>query len=130
MSNKKAQVWRIYSRRLLNQALLITLLANTSFILSSCGIYGSSFSCKDAAGLYCTPVSVVDQKINSGEIIEVELKEKGLCKGMFCSAKASAKGLEKPDVKANKVYKVKLFQEYSDPEQIVKPEKSLENSQK
>jgi len=78
--------------------LLLTLLT-----LSGCAGYGSSFTCPDASGLTCAPVSVVDQRIDSGEIIEVEKNKK--CKGKFCKDKSEE---IKPDIKADKVHKVKL----------------------
>ncbi|WP_341757483.1 hypothetical protein [Candidatus Tisiphia endosymbiont of Ditula angustiorana] len=83
------------------------LLIITVFSLSACGGYGSSFSCKDASGFNCVPLSIVDQKINSGEIVEVELKERAKCQGKNCYARH----LDKPDIKANKVHKIKLQQE-------------------
>ncbi len=71
--------------------------------LSGCAGYGSSFTCPDANGLYCAPVSVVDQRIDSGEIIEVQKSKK--CKGRNCRSNPDD---IKPDIKADKVHKVKL----------------------
>lgn len=88
--------------------LRIILLVTMLFSLSACGIYDSSFTCRDANGLYCLPLSIVDQKINSGEIVEVELKEREKCKGRNCYVKSLT---EKPDIKPNKVHKIKLQQE-------------------
>ncbi len=85
-------------------SLLLTMLLS----LSSCGSYGSSFACKDARGLNCVPLSIVDQRINSGEIAEVELKDRTKCKGRYCYVRAFA---EKPNIKPNTVHKIKLQQE-------------------
>ena len=86
----------------------IVLLTVISFSLSACSGYGSSFSCRDASGLNCMPLSLVDQRINSGRIAEVELKERAKCKSRNCSAKSL---IEKPDIKPSEFYKVKLQQE-------------------
>jgi hypothetical protein len=93
---------RIYSLYL--QILFFSML----FSLSSCGVYGSSFVCRDAKGLHCIPMSIVDQKINSGEIVEMELKERTKCRGRNCYAKSL---IEKPDIKPNKTHRIKLQQE-------------------
>lgn len=88
--------------------LLLFVILLSMLSLSGCGSYGSSFSCKDARGLDCMPLSVVDQKINSGEIAEVELKARAKCKGKNCHAKSLT---EKPEIKSGKTYKVKLQDE-------------------
>lgn len=84
------------------------------FSLSSCGSYGSSFTCKDARGLDCMTLSVVDQKINSGEIVEVELKARAKCKGRNCYATSL---IDKPEIKSDKTYRVKLQDENGQNEQ-------------
>lgn len=56
----------------------------------------------------CLLLSIVDQKINNGEIAEVELKERAKCKGRNSYVKSLT---EKPDIKPNKVHKIKLQQE-------------------
>ena len=71
--------------------------------LPGCAGYGSSFTCPDANGLHCMPVSSVDQRIDSGEIIEVDKGKK--CKGRYCRETTID---IKPDIKADKVHKVKL----------------------
>ena len=53
-------------------------------LLQSCSTYNSSFSCSDARGLSCLPMSIVNQRIDSGEIEEVEMTS---CKGRNCKAK-------------------------------------------
>ncbi|WP_341756133.1 MULTISPECIES: hypothetical protein [unclassified Candidatus Tisiphia] len=98
----------ITGRKIIQQIYPKVLLIIMLFSLSSCGVYGSSFTCRDASGLDCMPLSIVDQKINSGEITEVELKERTQCKGRKCYVKNLT---EKPDIKINKVHKVKLQQE-------------------
>lgn len=52
--------------------LLIPLLVIT---LSSCSTYSSSFGCGDALGANCQPISVVDQMIDNGEILELHHKK-------------------------------------------------------
>ncbi len=98
----------ITGRKVIQQIYPEILLITMLFSLSACGVYGSSFTCRDASGLDCMPLSIVDQKINSGEIAEVELKERIQCKGRNCYVKSLT---EKPDIKLNKVHKVKLQQE-------------------
>ena len=90
------------------QAYLKILLLTMLFSLSACSGYGSSFSCRDASGLPCQPLSAVDRQINSGEIFEVELKTRRKCTGKDCYAKTI---IEKPDIKPSKFHKVKLQQE-------------------
>ncbi|UCM85946.1 MAG: hypothetical protein LF885_01425 [Rickettsia endosymbiont of Culicoides impunctatus] len=101
---ERATMERKVIQRIYSKILLVTML----FSLSACGVYGSSFTCKDASGLDCLPLSIVDQKINNGEIAEVELKERAKCKGRNCYVKSLT---EKPDIKPNKVHKIKLQQE-------------------
>ncbi|WP_425363581.1 hypothetical protein [Candidatus Tisiphia endosymbiont of Hybos culiciformis] len=92
-------------RKVIQQIYPNILLVSMLFSLSGCGVYGSSFTCRDASGLDCLPLNIVDQKINSGEIVEVELKERTKCKGRNCYVKSLT---EKPDIKPNKVHKIKL----------------------
>ena len=98
--------------------LLLPIVLCSLFCLSSCGGYGSSFACRDASGLNCMPLSLVDQKINSGEIVEVELKERGKCKDRNCYTK-----VQKPDIKPHQFYKVKLQQETE--QRVLKKDNSL-----
>ncbi|NRB10191.1 MAG: hypothetical protein HRU35_01030 [Rickettsiaceae bacterium] len=42
-----------------------------SLPLSGCSTYSSSFGCGDAKGASCRPISVVDQMIDNGEILEL-----------------------------------------------------------
>ncbi len=95
----------ITERKVIQQIYRKILLFTMLFSLSACGVYGSSFTCRDASGLDCLPLSIVDQKINSGEIAEVELKERAKCKGRNCYTKSLT---EKPDIKPNKIHKIKL----------------------
>lgn len=87
------------------------------FSLSSCGSYGSSFTCKDAKGLDCMTLSVVDQKINSSEIAEVELKARAKCKGRNCYATSLT---EKPEIKSGKTHRIKLQDELDQNDREVK----------
>lgn len=90
------------------KALLLPIILCSLFVLSSCSSYGSSFSCRDASGLNCMPLSAVDRQINSGEIVEVELKERAKCKGINCSAKSF---VDKPDITSGKIHRIKLRHE-------------------
>lgn len=96
----------------------ITIFSIVAFAVAGCGTYGSSFQCKDANGLHCMPVRVVDQRINNGQIVEVELNDKNICKGKRCYAKSLE---EKPDIKSDKVYKIKLRPEGADLEKYQEP---------
>jgi len=49
--------------------------------LSGCSSYSSSFSCPDAKGLNCLPMRLVDQKIDNGEVKELEQFN---CRGKKC----------------------------------------------
>jgi hypothetical protein len=88
--------------------------------LVGCSSYGSSFSCHDANGLNCLPLSMVDKQIDSGKIAEIELKEKTKCSSTRCYAKVSS---EKPDIKPNKYHRLQLQQ--SPDEEIIKSGNSL-----
>jgi hypothetical protein len=76
--------------------MLIMLLSG---MLTGCSNYSSSFSCPDASGLNCMPVSLVDRQIDSGEIERVGRKLK--CRGGKCSSTAfkGAKDEIKPELR-------------------------------
>ncbi len=44
-------------------------------VLSGCSTYSSNFGCGDALGASCQPVSVVDQMIDNGKILELHHKK-------------------------------------------------------
>jgi len=90
------------------------------FGLPGCSSYGSSFSCRDASGLNCLPLSMVDKQIDSGKIAEIALKEQAKCKGIGCHGKVIN---EKPDIKPNKYHRLQLQQ--STDEQVIKSGNSL-----
>lgn len=50
-------------------------------LMSGCSTYSNKWGCKDARGLPCEMLSEVDEKVNSGEIIEVYNTS---CKGKAC----------------------------------------------
>jgi len=88
----------------------VILMMLVSLIVSGCKVYGTSFSCPDARGLNCMPVSMVDQRIDSGEIEEVEQSN---CKGKNCKNK----NVEiKPSIKLDKTYEAQLIRDATDAE--------------
>ena len=99
------------------RTLLLPIILLSVFSLSGCSNYGSSFTCRDASGLDCMTLSVVDQKINSGEIAEVELKAIAKCKGRNCYATSIT---EKPEIKSSKTHRIKLQDEIDQNECEVK----------
>lgn len=91
----------------INKAKIIILLSSisTSLLLSGCSTYNSSFSCSDARGLNCVSMSMVDQRIQSGEIEEVELSN---CKGRNC---AKERYKIKPNLKLKNIHEAVLISE-------------------
>ena len=69
----------------------ICLICVITIAIHGCAGYRSSFSCPDSKGLYCTPLNIVNQEIDSGKIENVE---GNCCKRI------------KPDLSPNKTYKV------------------------
>lgn len=68
------------AEKYMNKIMILAL----GLLLQSCNTYNSSFSCADARGLPCLSMSMVNQRIDSGEIEEVELNN---CKGKNCKGR-------------------------------------------
>lgn len=98
--------------------LKIVILSLVIFSLSSCSSYSSKFSCSDAKGLTCAPMRIVDLRIDSGQIEEIELQSQ--CRGSRCKKVIT---IDKPKVKDNKIHKINLQDEV--PEQEFKEGNSL-----
>ena len=85
--------------------MLLSLILN----LAGCRSYSSSFSCPDARGLDCMSVSMVNQRIDSGEIEEVELAvDNNRCKGANCKNKAYRANQDKPVEAVDQTYSASL----------------------
>ena len=50
----------------------IIILLFAAFILQGCSSYRANFGCPDAKGYQCMPLSLVDKKIDNGQIEELD----------------------------------------------------------
>ena len=68
-------------------------------LLASCGgAYSSKFNCPDASGYGCTSIDIIDQRITSGQIEEINAaRAKQKCKGRSCRIKKERE--MKPELK-------------------------------
>lgn len=98
--------------------LRIVILSLLAFNLSACSSYSSKFSCSDAKGLTCAPMRIVDLRIDSGQIEEIEAQDQ--CRGSRCKKVVT---IDKPKVKDNNIHKINLQDEV--PEQEFKEGNSL-----
>lgn len=76
----------------------VTIIAALLLLSSCAGAYSSKFGCPDASGYGCTSIDIVDQRITSGEIEEVNAeRKKRNCKTRRCRLKAEKE--MKPNLK-------------------------------